>query len=61
MAAAGEMAKAKPRSGVGAFGEGAMIGILGGLIGLGGAEIRLPLLICGFEFAALEAVILKRR
>jgi len=28
-----------------AFGGGAVIGTLGGLIGLGGAEFRLPLLI----------------
>ena len=30
------------------------IGVLGGLIGLGGAEFRLPLLIGAFRFAALE-------
>jgi hypothetical protein len=35
--------------------------VLGGLIGLGGAEFRLPLLIGVFGFAALAAVILKRR
>jgi uncharacterized protein len=40
---------------------GAMIGTLGGLIGLGGAEFRLPLLIGLFRFAALEAVIPTRR
>ncbi len=34
--------------------------MLGGLIGLGGAEFRLPLLISGFRFAALEAVILNK-
>ncbi|MFD3610870.1 hypothetical protein ACFWXA_22835 [Streptomyces atroolivaceus] len=28
-----------------AFGAGAAIGVLGGMIGLGGAEFRLPLLI----------------
>lgn len=33
---------------------------LGGLIGLGGAEFRLPLLIGLFRFAALEAVILNK-
>ncbi len=43
-----------------AFGAGAIIGALGGLIGLGGAEFRLPLLIGMFEFAALEAVILNK-
>lgn len=43
-----------------AFGGGAIIGALGGLIGLGGAEFRLPLLIGMFNFAALEAVILNK-
>jgi uncharacterized membrane protein YfcA len=43
-----------------AFGGGAIIGILGGLIGLGGAEFRLPLLIGYFHFAALEAVIMNK-
>ncbi|MBM3654906.1 MAG: sulfite exporter TauE/SafE family protein, partial [Alphaproteobacteria bacterium] len=47
------------RSG-GAFAGGAVIGALGGLIGLGGAEFRLPLLIGAFRFAALEAVILNK-
>lgn len=39
---------------------GAAIGTLGGLIGLGGAEFRLPLLIGLFGFAALSAVILNK-
>ena len=39
---------------------GAIIGALGGLIGLGGAEFRLPLLIGVFRFAALRAVILNK-
>lgn len=43
-----------------AFGGGAVIGALGGLIGLGGAEFRLPLLIGPFRFAALEAVVLNK-
>lgn len=43
-----------------AFASGAVIGTLGGLIGLGGAEFRLPLLIGMFRFAALEAVILNK-
>lgn len=36
------------------------IGALGGLIGLGGAEFRLPLLIGMFSFGALEAVIVNK-
>jgi hypothetical protein len=43
-----------------AFGGGAIIGALGGLIGLGGAEFRLPLLIGVFRFTAVEAVILNK-
>lgn len=42
------------------FGSGALIGTLGDLIGLGGAEFRLPLLIGPFGFAALEAVIVNK-
>lgn len=39
---------------------GAVIGTLGGLVGLGGAEFRLPLLLGLFQFRALEAVILNK-
>ena len=42
------------------FGAGAAVGLLGGMIGLGGAEFRLPLLIGIFGFAALAAVILNK-
>src|SRR6476469_7331898 len=42
------------------FGSGAAIGLLGGMIGLGGAEFRLPLLIGMFGFLALQAVILNK-
>ena len=45
---------------VAAFFGGGAIGALGGLIGLGGAEFRLPLLIGMFRFVALEAVILNK-
>jgi hypothetical protein len=40
--------------------SGAVIGTLGGLIGLGGAEFRLPLLVGAFRFAVLDAVILNK-
>lgn len=43
-----------------AFAGGGVIGALGGMIGLGGAEFRLPLLIGAFGFPALEAVILNK-
>lgn len=42
------------------FVAGGVIGTLGGLIGLGGAEFRLPLLVGLFGFPALEAVILNK-
>ena len=45
---------------VAAFVGGGIVGIVGGLIGLGGAEFRLPLLITTFRFQALEAVILNK-
>ena len=40
--------------------SGAGVGLLGGLVVLGGAEFRLPLLIGGFGFAALSAVIINK-
>lgn len=43
-----------------AFAGGAAAGVLGGMIGLGGAEFRLPLLIMLFGFAALQAVIVNK-
>jgi len=42
------------------FAAGASVGLLGGMIGLGGAEFRLPLLIGLFGFTALYAVILNK-
>jgi uncharacterized membrane protein YfcA len=39
---------------------GAAVGVLGGLIGLGGAELRLPILIQWFRFEALRAVIVNK-
>jgi uncharacterized protein len=43
-----------------AFLAAAAVGLLGGMIGLGGAEFRLPLLIGLFGFVALQAVILNK-
>lgn len=43
-----------------AFLAGGAVGILGGLVGLGGAEFRLPLLIGVFAFTALAAVIVNK-
>lgn len=48
------------RNPVTTFTAGGVIGTLGGLIGLGGAEFRLPLLVGLFGFPALEAVILNK-
>lgn len=44
----------------GSFLSGAAVGTLGGLIGLGGAEFRLPILISAFRFPALQAVIINK-
>lgn len=43
-----------------AFVSGCGVGMLGGLVGLGGAEFRLPLLVALFGFAALQAVIVNK-
>jgi uncharacterized membrane protein YfcA len=50
----------RPRRPTAAAVWGMAIGTLGGLIGLGGAEFRLPVLIGFFRFVALEAVILNK-
>ena len=42
------------------FLAGSLIGTLGGLIGLGGAEFRLPVLVSLFRLDTLEAVILNK-
>jgi uncharacterized protein len=49
----------RKRAGQG-FVAGSLIGTLGGLIGLGGAEFRLPALVGAFRLATLEAVILNK-
>lgn len=48
------------KRGAAGFGWGAAIGSLGGLIGLGGAEFRLPVLVGRFRLPTLEAVILNK-
>ncbi|MGX5652093.1 hypothetical protein ACWKW4_17710 [Hydrogenophaga borbori] len=47
------------RSGWRVFAAGVAVGVLGGLIGLGGAEFRLPLLLM-FGLAVLPAVIVNK-
>ena len=51
---------ANRRGVVHSFVGGAGVGSLGGLIGLGGAEFRLPLLISFYGFAAIQAVMLNK-
>jgi uncharacterized membrane protein YfcA len=41
-----------------AFLWGALIGVLGGLIGLGGAEFRLPVLVGVYKFRTLQAIVI---
>jgi uncharacterized protein len=41
-----------------AFAWGALVGVLGGLIGLGGAEFRLPVLVSFFHYPTLQAIII---
>lgn len=41
-----------------AFGWGSLIGVLGGLIGLGGAEFRLPVLVSIFKYQTSHAIII---
>ena len=53
-------APVRARSLSAALATGAGVGLLGGLIGLSGAEFRLPLLIGLFGFAALQAVIMNK-
>jgi uncharacterized membrane protein YfcA len=48
------------RSPVAAFSVGTGVGVLGGMIGLGGAEFRLPLLIGLLGFIALQAVVVNK-
>ncbi|MBD2185666.1 sulfite exporter TauE/SafE family protein [Planktothrix sp. FACHB-1355] len=41
-----------------AFAWGALVGVLGGLIGLGGAEFRLPILLSVFNYHTLQAIVI---
>lgn len=41
-----------------AFVWGSLVGVLGGLIGLGGAEFRLPVLVSIFNYRTLQAIII---
>ncbi len=41
-----------------AFAWGALVGVLGGLIGLGGAEFRLPVLVSVFSYRTLQAIVI---
>lgn len=41
-----------------AFAWGALVAILGGLIGLGGAEFRLPVLVSIFNYRTIQAIII---
>ena len=43
---------------ISAFAWGALVGVLGGLIGLGGAEFRLPILVSVFNYRTLQAIII---
>jgi uncharacterized protein len=40
------------------FATGTVIGVLGGLMGLGGAEFRLPVLVGLFKFSTIQAIII---
>lgn len=53
------MSSDSKRNGKG-FLSGTLIGALGGLIGLGGAEFRLPVLMGSFKMPTLEAVIFNK-
>ena len=60
MTGAADTAREWRRSAPAAFMVPAQIGMLGGMIGLGGARPRLPLLVGLFGFLALQAVILNK-
>lgn len=59
-AASTTSAHPRARSQSAGFAAGAAVGLLGGLVGLGGAEFRLPLLLTLFGLAALAAVIVNK-
>jgi uncharacterized membrane protein YfcA len=50
----------RPYTAIRAFSWGGTIGTLGGLIGLGGAEFRLPVLVSRFGFQPLDAIVMNK-
>jgi uncharacterized membrane protein YfcA len=50
----------RPYTAIRAFAWGGTIGTLGGLIGLGGAEFRLPVLVGRFGFKPLDAIVMNK-
>ena len=50
----------RPYTAIRAFSWGGTIGTLGGLIGLGGAEFRLPVLVGRFKFEPLDAIVMNK-
>ena len=50
----------RPYTAIRAFAWGGTIGTMGGLIGLGGAEFRLPVLVGRFGFKALDAIVMNK-
>lgn len=56
MSAAQRATVVRASGGLAAFGWGAVVAVLGGLIGLGGAEFRLPVLLSVFRLLLLAVI-----